>query len=194
MNGQTIEDDADNSIEIGTVVFSAYVVKGEEYDRIVGDCVGKGIEVDAMDCFDYIATENMRITCVHPDESFAATGEGVGDKNEMSLALLYESSTAKALFTGDMGTEAIEHMLSLASKKGKDLSNLDLLKLPHHGSQGSLSENMYSLLKPGGTAVISCGRTNRYGHPHKEVTDALEQHAIPYLRTDQGGAIVIERH
>ena len=208
---EVLEDDADIGIEIGTVVFSAYVVKDEEYDRIVGDCERKGIEVLSMDCFDYIVTDDMRIICIHPDVSFAVTGEGsgegvatgkgndknlavtgesAGDKNEMSLALLYESSRTRALFTGDMGTEAIEHMINLASEKGIDLSKLDLLKLPHHGSQGSLSENMYSLLKPGGTAVISCGRNNRYGHPHAKVLEVLKEKGVRCRRTDEQGTFI----
>ena len=37
--------------------------------------------------------------------------------------------------------------------------------------------------------MISCGINNLYGHPHKDVLDALNTCQVPYKRTDLQGAI-----
>jgi competence protein ComEC len=39
-------------------------------------------------------------------------------------------------------------------------------------------------------AVISVGKHNRYGHPNQEVLTRLKELAIPYVRTDQSGAVI----
>ena len=67
----------------------------------------------------------------------------------------------------------------------------DVLKVGHHGSKTSTSENFLGWVNPG-LAVISAGQGNKYGHPHKEVTDRLTKFKIPTLRTDEKGTIVFK--
>ena len=190
-----LEESPGTGVEISTVVFASNVVKDEEYDRIVNDCKAGGINIISLDCFDYIATLDMRITCVHPDTDFGKNGsieaELRSDKNEMSMALLYESRYSKALFTGDMGSAAVEHMLQISEEKGIDLKDLSLLKLPHHGSKNSLSPELYSIVRTGGSAVISCGRNNRYGHPNEEILEGLKEEGCRIYRTDLHGSVMI---
>ena len=68
----------------------------------------------------------------------------------------------------------------------------DILKLGHHGSAGSTSEELLSLARPG-FAVISCGKNNRYGHPADRVIELLENSGIIYARTDESGAVYLKR-
>ena len=41
-------------------------------------------------------------------------------------------------------------------------------------------------------ALISAGRDNSYGHPHKEVLTLLKQFSIPYVSTQTEGTVTFE--
>ena len=72
--------------------------------------------------------------------------------------------------------------------KGYDLT-ADVLKLGHHGSHTSTSKEFLDKVKPK-YAVVSCGKGNDYGHPHKETMNTLKSRKIPVYRTDESGTIV----
>lgn len=67
----------------------------------------------------------------------------------------------------------------------------DVLKAGHHGSKTSSGTNFISVVQPKFT-IVSAGKDNRYGHPHKEVLDRLEALKTQILRTDKQGRIVFE--
>lgn len=66
----------------------------------------------------------------------------------------------------------------------------DVLKLGHHGSSTSTSDYFLGKVNPS-IGVISCGKNNKYGHPHKEVMNLLEKYNIMIFRTDEQGSIVL---
>ena len=70
-----------------------------------------------------------------------------------------------------------------------NLSNIDVLKVGHHGSKTSSSENFINEINPK-YGVISVGKNNRYGHPNKEVLENLEKSKI--YRTDEDGSIMFK--
>ena len=104
-----------------------------------------------------------------------------GDLNNNSLVCLVSYGRFKALFTGDKEKESESFIYN-------HLSSIDFLKVSHHGSKTGTEEKLLLKLKPQ-YAMISCGTRNRYGHPHKEVLEALEMCHVPYGRTDLQGAI-----
>ncbi|MEK7541693.1 MAG: MBL fold metallo-hydrolase, partial [Patescibacteria group bacterium] len=65
------------------------------------------------------------------------------------------------------------------------------LKVGHHGSKTSSTEEFLKAVSPG-VAVVSAGRKNRYGHPHPEVVERLKRFGIRVRRTDQEGDIRME--
>jgi len=71
-----------------------------------------------------------------------------------------------------------------------NITHIDVLKAPHHGSAISLSDALLNRLTPE-EAVISCGLHNSYGHPKPVTLQFLQKHNIPYKRTDLDGAVVI---
>ena len=71
-----------------------------------------------------------------------------------------------------------------------DISS-DVLKLGHHGSSTSTSDYFLGKVNPS-IGVISCGKNNKYGHPHKEVMNLLEKYNIIIFRTDKQGSIVLK--
>ncbi len=66
----------------------------------------------------------------------------------------------------------------------------DVLKVGHHGSRTSTSQNFINEVQPL-LAVISVGEKNRYGHPNEEVLEVLEKYDIKIARTDLEGDIKI---
>jgi len=67
----------------------------------------------------------------------------------------------------------------------------DILKVAHHGSRNSTSEEFLQAIDPK-IALISDGKNNKYGHPHQEVLDLLAKFGIEIFRTDQVGTIIIK--
>lgn len=104
--------------------------------------------------------------------------------NDMSVVVKVTYEDTSFLFTGDATQTVEKEMLSKF-----DLS-ADVLKVGHHGSYTSTSEEFLSAVSPL-LAVISCGEDNSYGHPHKDVVDLLESHEINISRTDLQGNVVV---
>lgn len=143
-----------------------------------------------------VLDENTKILILSPFVSMA--GEKISKANNSSIVakLVYggmlsvPSSHAKrgdysVLLTGDIEKQ-IEEKLVLA---GVDIDS-DYLKIPHHGSKTSTTEEFLDKISPL-SAFISLGKNNSYGHPHKEVSDRLEKRNIKYYRTDELGTILL---
>lgn len=69
-------------------------------------------------------------------------------------------------------------------------TELTILKVAHHGSKNSTSEEFLKAANPR-LAIISCGEGNRYGHPHEETLERLEKVDIPWFCTKDYGAITV---
>lgn len=114
-----------------------------------------------------------------------APENGVGE-NKDSLVISAKLRQHSFLFTGDLDQAGEIELL-------KDYPNLkaDVLKLGHHGSRTSTNPEFIQQLDVK-LGIISCGRNNRYGHPHQEVLDILKKTNTNALRTDQKGMIRFE--
>ena len=69
-------------------------------------------------------------------------------------------------------------------------TELTVLKVAHHGSKNSTSEEFLKAANPM-LAIISCGEGNRYGHPHEETLERLEKADVPWFCTKDYGAITV---
>ncbi|MBQ2640193.1 MAG: DNA internalization-related competence protein ComEC/Rec2 [Bacilli bacterium] len=107
------------------------------------------------------------------------------DENDSSSVYYITYNNLKMLFTGDASIKSEEYILS-----NYNLGNIDILKLGHHGSKTSTSKELLKETNPK-LALISCGRNNKFGHPHKEIINRLNKYNINYLRTDKLGTITI---
>ncbi len=106
--------------------------------------------------------------------------------NSKSLVLLFCYNNYRALFTGDISKDEELKIIGSLSEN----TNIDLLKIAHHGSNSASCKEFIRAIKPK-AATISCGVNNSYGHPHKEVINLLEVHKVDYYITAQAGAIII---
>ena len=107
---------------------------------------------------------------------------GGSDTNESSLVTLFVNGNDKALFMGDAGVEVENEIRS-------QIIDVDLVKIGHHGSKTSTSEEFLGLIKPE-YAVVLTGPNNKYGHPSKETMDKLKERSIEVHRSDECGDII----
>lgn len=113
------------------------------------------------------------------------------DVNDFSPIVMLEYCGFKMMFTGDAG-KATEEEFCTKYNNYKDYVDCDVLKVGHHGSAvTSSSENFLNLIKPE-YAVISCGKGNKHGHPHKETLNKLSTSESAVYRTDNNGNIIIK--
>ncbi len=105
------------------------------------------------------------------------------DNNENSVVTALHVNDISFLFTGDLEKQLEIKYLDL-------FFSIDVLKVGHHGSKTSTSNEFLNKIQPK-YAVISCGENNRYGHPHQEVLERLENYGVKTFRTDISGSIVI---
>lgn len=73
----------------------------------------------------------------------------------------------------------------------KDIGKIDVLKVGHHGSKTSSSDDAFMKAIAPKCAVICCGKDNKYGHPHKETTTTLNKYKMTTYRTDLNGTIIV---
>jgi competence protein ComEC len=106
-------------------------------------------------------------------------------RNNDSLVLRIRYGQRAFLLTGDVERPIEQWMLT-----ENEIQPTDVLKVAHHGSKTSSTEEFLSALNPL-FAVISVGSENSYGHPNQDVLDRLAQHGAVVMRTDQDGLVSI---
>ena len=106
------------------------------------------------------------------------------NENDNSNVIYTELSGYKFMFMGDAGVDKEKDVLDKYN-----ISNIDVLKVVHHGSKTSSSEEFINEINPN-YSIISVGKNNIYGHPNKEVLNTLEDSKI--YRTDQDGSIMFK--
>jgi len=109
--------------------------------------------------------------------------EDYEELNECSLVVQVEFGKTSFLLTGDITTLAENDLLDESP-----LEPVTVLKVAHHGSNGSTSEQWLKRLKPS-LAIISVGAGNDYGHPGVKTLGRLQASGVQVLRTDQEGTI-----
>ncbi|MCD1146843.1 DNA internalization-related competence protein ComEC/Rec2 [Peptoniphilus sp. KCTC 25270] len=103
------------------------------------------------------------------------------DENANSMVLDLEYRGKHFLYTGDLPLEYEDRIL-------EKLSHVDVLKVGHHGSKTSTSEDFLEGISPQ-WAIISAGRGNSYGHPHEEVINRLKESGVSILSTMNQGSL-----
>ena len=104
------------------------------------------------------------------------------NENDNSNVIYTELNGYKFMFMGDASITTEKEILNKYN-----LSDIDVLKVGHHGSKTSSSIEFVTEINPK-YSIISVGKNNRYGHPNKEVLDNLKNSNI--YRTDEDGSIM----
>lgn len=176
------------SFTVGEVVMPDIKDKDSEesYAGMVEYAHKAGINISYKKAGDVLVCDNstaFKITCMHPCESY-----DYEDANDYSAVYMIEYKDFSMLMMGDAGKKAEKCMMN-DWKEHKELK-VFALKAGHHGSRYSCSEAFLESIDPA-IALISCGKDNRYKHPHKEMLTRLHNMDIKPYRTDEDGAIMI---
>lgn len=179
---ELIRDCADE-IEIKHLVLANLNYQEEAYVKMVSMAEQAGIKVIYVERGSKFQAGDLSLTCLHPSCDFPAE-----DRNAASIVLEVMYKEFSLLLTGDVdeaGERAILESQMLARKQ------YDILKIAHHGSKYSTCEEWLERVSPK-VGLISCGKENRYGHPHVELIERLDTNQVKQKVTTKCGAIHVE--
>lgn len=135
----------------------------------------------------YIKTDDgLQIKILFPVKNMDSEffGDNSSDGNDASIVTQLVFGKTKILLTGDLGIMGEKFLIE---RYGHILES-NILKLGHHGSDTSSSPEFLQIVKPE-VAIVSAGKNNSFGHPHRSVLELLEKFQIVVLRTDELGTI-----
>ena len=129
---------------------------------------------------------NDRIQCHDVSLEFLSPKRDYESNNNNSLVFKLHIRDLSILFTGDIEKVVEEDLVNIY---GNNLSS-DVLKVPHHGSISSSSDEFINDINPT-YAIISVGEFNRYRFPHHDVIHRYTMRGIKIYRTDLHGTVVL---
>ena len=173
-----------NSIDPGTQVYEALrnQVGGRGIDVInptAGMRLGLGlIYLDILNP----TGESLSLLPIKDEGSLLSRHEVSKETNQYSVIYKLIFKNFSGLFPGDIPLEGSNE---LAARE----SNLQAkyIKIPHHGSNNGLTENLLREISPE-IAVISVGE-NSWGFPKTEILQMLAKYNVKVLRTDEMGDV-----
>ena len=168
-------------VKIKTVVFPVHYKQDKELLKLANLAYEKGIQVAVIDSGQKISEGDLEIRCLQPSGK-AKSLEG----NAGSMVLEVCFREFDMLLTGDVEGTGEERLIKNMRKK-----SYEVLKVSHHGSKNSTSEEFLQSTKPR-IALISAGKNNSYGHPHVETLERLKKYGCKIYQTTKRGAITLE--
>jgi competence protein ComEC len=173
-----------NTWDIGTFLLPDVTTSTATFEKMVDALDSRNVDVEAPepgDTFSFGSCTVQVLGPVDPTED---------DLNASSLVVRVVCGETSFLFTGDCTAEEEADILSWAETNAATL-DCDVLKVAHHGSYTSSSEEFLSAVSPS-SVVISCGVDNSYGHPHQVILDRLATFSPDIYRTDTMGTITAQ--
>ena len=174
-------------ITIGRIIISASYKSDKlncaELEELKELAKMRDIKLFYMKKGDEIVGKDISFRCIYP------TGEeDIKDQNEASIVMRMDYKGLSMLFTGDIAGSTEEKIID---STGKDILDCDILKVCHHGSKNSSTDDFLKKVSPK-LYLISCGLMNRYGHPHRDALSRMTGEGGRILRTDHMGGTQIK--
>lgn len=168
-------DDVINEFNIGTIYMPKKSATTKSFEDVIDAISNKKLKVKSpkVGTTFNIGNAICEVMTIEDD---------VEEANLASICLEMTYGTQKYLFTGDMEIE---------NENSRNWNDIDVLKVAHHGSTTSSAKSTLNQLKPE-IAIISCGKNNDYGHPHKEILQRLKNINCDVYRTDLLGTILLK--
>lgn len=167
-----------NNFQVQKLYTPNQMENSTSYHNLVKSCKDNNIKINHLKKGDTLDFDK------HINISILSPSYIQGNNNLNSIALNLTYFNMDFLFTGDC-----EEINEIDMINSYDLDNVDFLKVAHHGSSSSSTDEFIKETSPD-IAVISCGYKNSYGHPHKSTLDTLEKYNVKTFRTDLNGDLV----
>ncbi|QIB26341.1 DNA internalization-related competence protein ComEC/Rec2 [Caloranaerobacter azorensis] len=169
-------------LKIRNIFISYENMENDIYLDIIKKAAENDIPIKILTRGDKInITKNVSFEVLYPSKGI--NKNKFENENNLSMVLLLNAYGKKILFTGDIESE-VENILS-----SQNNIDIDVIKVPHHGSNTSSTEEFLRSVKPE-YGIISVG-INRFGHPSDEVLKRYKKYNIKIYRTDKDGLITI---
>lgn len=174
------------SYEIGTVFMEKYTYPEEtsHYTDLMAELNKKGIEPVDPDANYTFTIGELHLKVLGP---VGENSKESDQKNNNSIVMRLDFGESSFLMTGDAEKEAENTLLETYSAAELDC---DVLKVGHHGSNGSSTKKFLEAVTPE-ISIISCKAGNRYNHPGADTLERLEDIGSEIYRTDEDGHIVL---
>lgn len=171
--------------KVQRIFISKQEENSENYQKFLKKVKERNIPVTIVKKDDVINIENnLSFDILWPrDEQIE---ENKINNNAIVMKLRYNKFSM--LFTGDIEEIAEKEIVSIY--ENADILKSSILKIAHHGSKTSTTEEFLKLVDPR-IALIGVGRNNLFGHPSDEVVKRLEEINVKVYRTDLNGEIEI---
>ncbi len=173
------------SLQVDAVVFPALSEKDETYLQMERLAEKAGARVLTAEKGDRITAGKLSIGFVGPDPACETVPP---DANAQCLVMEVSYGEFDALFTGDVCGEGEAQLIRELEAGDR---RFEMLKVAHHGSKYSTPAAFLRDIRPD-ISIISCGRDNRYGHPHDTLLSRLKACGTKVFRTDRQGAVITE--
>lgn len=174
-------DDILNSLPVKKVIMPDASSESKTFARLLDALESSGAEVIEAKSGDVYEADGIRFTLLAPNS------DTYNNTNDYSVVTKMEYGEFSAMFTGDAETFSEKEILAAYSAAALKST---LLKVGHHGSSTSTSEDFLAAVLPN-SVIISCGRDNDYGHPHSETLKKLAAIGADVYRTDEGGTVSV---
>lgn len=169
------------NFEIGEIYMPRAITNTATFEELLNTISDKGLSISTARS-ETVIEESGGLTM----EFLAPCSAEYDDLNNYSAVLKITYNDSSFIFTGDAEDVSENEMLENSYSK----LNSDVLKVGHHGSKYSTTEDFLNAVSPE-YAVISCGKDNSYGHPHSETVKRLTDAGVKLYRTDRLGAVTI---
>ena len=155
------------------------------YKKFIKLAQEKKIKVIVVEAGDVINIEkDIKLKVLWPD-SKNKINENVLNNNSLVCKLEYKNFSI--MLTGDI-EEIAENAILNKYKNNAKILNANILKVAHHGSKSSSTEDFIKAVMPE-IALIGVGKDNSFGHPSDGTIERLNKIKCKILRTDENGEI-----
>lgn len=173
-------------LQVEKVIIPEQFKESENYKKFLGIVKERKIKVHTVEAGQKINIEkDIYFDILWPNLK-SIINENVINNNSLVCKIVYKNFSC--IFTGDI--EKVAEQAILQGYKNTDKLKATILKVAHHGSKTSSTEEFLKAVKPK-IAIIGVGKNNTFGHPNKDVLKRIEEGSKIY-RTDLNGEITIK--
>lgn len=178
------------NLKVKTVIIPKQLEENYNCKEFLKIAKEKKVEIVEVKAGDRIELDkNLYMLVLWPVED--GIMENITNNNSLVFKIFYNNSSI--LFTGDIEEVAEKEIISKYDNeifRKKNMLKADILKVAHHGSKTSSTEEFLKMVKPK-IALIGVGKNNKFGHPNEEVIKRISSMGINIFRTDENGEIKI---